>query len=156
MPRYFVALLLLALFACGCGAASPSANSPPQVSARAFARSTVETLQTVWLVTSKACVDVATAEQDSNAAADCAKYLDPAKLALLTATNAVDAWTDEVAANFPCLVADVLQGLQNAKGLVAAAGVGLPQVVLDGLEIAQAYSPMCVRVDAGPADAAKE
>lgn len=148
MTRWLLPAIALALCT-ACGSATPSANGPPQVSARAFARSTVETLQTVWLVTSKACVDVASAQQDKNAVADCAKYLDPAKLALIAATNGVDIWSDEVAANFPCLVSDVLLGLENAKELINEAGLGLPQVVLDGLEIATAWAPRCVRADAG-------
>ena len=125
-----------------------SAPATPQLDPRALARGTVETLETVWVDSAKACMAVANGTQSQETADSCKQYLQPSREALLAAADAVDSWTAADQKNFPCLIASAVDGINNVKSLVVLAGPP-PQVVADGLQLANMFVPQCKPADGG-------
>lgn len=135
------AALLLAgavAFDCSC---TPAKS--PDTQARAIARGTVETLETVWDTAATACMAVANAKEDQAIANSCKEYLAPARTAIVAAADAVDVWDDAAQGNFPCLIASAIDGVNQGLGVAEQVGFKPPQVVLDGRVLANQYVPLC-------------
>lgn len=145
--RFLAALLVLLVGVAACDACTPAAspNQAADTQARALARGTVETLETVWMTAAKMCMAVAESEQSQQIADDCKNYLTPARESIVASADAVDVWDAAAQSNFPCLIAAAIDGVDQGLAVATQAGLTLPQVVKDGQVLANLYAPKCVK-----------
>ena len=101
------------------------------------------------MTAAKMCMAVAEAEQSQPIANDCKSYLSPAREAIVAAADAVDTWGAASQANFPCLIAAAIDGINNGLGVATQAGLTLPQVIKDGQVLASLYTPSCAKDGGG-------
>ena len=147
--RMFGFAIMVASLVCGCGSAQQSAGAP---SAQATARAAVSVAADVWNMTAQGCIAMAEAKEDDTIRQKCAAVLLPAHDSIEAAADAVDGWAAGGSGNFPCLMADVLDGLKQIDALIVSLGQKMPQIVLDAEGLAEAFVPQCVQpVDAGSA-----
>jgi hypothetical protein len=101
----------------------------------------------------RGCRSVAQSKNDPALAQKCADLAKPAESALVVAAAGVDAWSDADQKNVPCALADAVSALPSISALATSLGVPIPPVAAQGLEMAEALLPQCVRpvspVDAG-------
>jgi hypothetical protein len=129
--------------ACGCSPASS-----PTVSERAIARGAVSTLEAAWVVGAETCRSIAVSKNDSVLAIKCENIFLPVLDSIKISGVAIDAWTQNDAKNMPCLLADIVHGFFGIETLLVDLKVTVPPAVAQGLELAQALAPQCVRQDA--------
>jgi hypothetical protein len=140
VPPVAGAMLCLALV--GCASASPPPGAPGSaVDPRALARASVSLLEDAWVASAKGCLAAAEADQDDTIRAKCESVLTPARNMLLAASDGVDVWTDADQRNFPCLITSAAAGIGQVTTVVP--GLHLPQLVSDGLSLAQSYAGRC-------------
>jgi hypothetical protein len=133
--------LFLAMCVALCVSCTPAASPPPALQ---VASAVVQTAADAWVAAAEACVAVATAKQDDAFRQSCEKVLEPARLSILAAANAVDAAT---ASSLPCSLSNVASALGQVSEALAAAGVTVPPIVADAISLAQGFAGPC------PADA---
>lgn len=143
---------LLCGTACACGGSHPS-PAPQTVSARAIARGSVETFETVWLLSERACKQIAQVRDDTVFWQKCGKVLLPADSALLATSAMVDGWTDADQKNIPCALQDLVVAFENIQELLQEVKSPPPVELAQAFELARSLVPMCVRPDAGVSDA---
>lgn len=134
-----VAAVLLIVVVGSTSACAPAAS--PTVDARALARASVSLLVDAWVASAQGCLDVAETEQSDAPRAACEKVLTPARQALIAASDGIDLWTAADQRNFPCLVTAAAASVAQVPAAVP--GVKLPQIVSDGLSLAQTYAGKC-------------
>ncbi|MDE2107245.1 MAG: hypothetical protein KGL39_59155, partial [Patescibacteria group bacterium] len=86
--------------------------SSPQIDPRALARATVETAESAWLATAKACVADAVSTDSQATLQKCEAMLDPARETLVAAAYSVDTWTAADQKNFPCMIGSAMKAIQ--------------------------------------------
>lgn len=123
------------------------AQSPsPQVDAKALASATVSLLIQGEDFEKQACMVLETAQTFK--AGTCATAMQVVDGSLQLAQSVVNTWTDAAANKFGCALGDGINGLLNMETLLTQQGVVIPQIVTDGLNLAQAFLPLCAP-DAG-------
>ena len=90
-----VSFLLVCLGCTGCG--SGLANTPPEL-VRAQGRAAVSVAVDAWKIVATVCVEASDAAGDDRIREQCAKYLVPARTAIIAAATALDTkWNSQVA-----------------------------------------------------------
>lgn len=133
---------ILSAVACGCSLFQQGPNGP-QISARSIARGSVETLETVWIMSAKGCLTVAEIRDDDAIRQKCEKVLMPVRDGLVAAAAAIDAWGAAEQKEMPCLLRDVAASFDAVSSLLKDLGVDVPEELPQGLELAQALIPQC-------------
>ena len=141
--RVAIVALLVAVV-CGCAPAStsgqPTKTATVSVDPHALAAAADKLLWDAWKASATTCLNAATANHDDTIRQRCEPILTGVRNALLTADSAVDVWDAAAQKNFPCLVSSAALGLTQFESLYS---LSIPQVVRDGLTLAQSYAGKC-------------
>lgn len=132
-------MALLLVFGLSTSACAP-AKSAPATDPRVLARAAVSTLTDAWKVSAQACLDLANMQHDDSIRVKCEKLETPARQMLIAASDGVDMWTESDQRNFPCLITSAAASLEQVASM---AGIKVPQLVADGLSLAQTWAGKC-------------